>query len=50
MEKMNEQEDIFAPIGENDITRVIVCEFLARFTEYVERNCMISGAGANGLM
>lgn len=47
---MSEQKNIFAPIGEKDVTRAIVSEFLAQFIEYVESDCIIIGAGPSGLM
>ncbi len=43
-------EKIFKPISEKDITRAIVKEFMEQFTEYVESDCLIIGAGPSGLM
>lgn len=45
-----EKKDIFAPVGEKDVTRAIVSEFLRQFSEYVESDCIIIGAGPSGLM
>jgi len=47
---MNEKKDIFAPIGEKEVTRAIVGEFMSQFNEYVESDCIIIGAGPSGLM
>ena len=47
---MNEKKDIFAPIGEKEVTRAIVGEFMSQFNEYVESDCIIIGAGSSGLM
>ena len=47
---MNEKKDVFAPIGEKEVTRAIVSEFLTQFNEYVESDCIIIGAGPSGLM
>ena len=40
----------FSPVGEKDITRAIVTEFLKQFEEYVESDCIIIGSGPSGLM
>jgi sulfide-dependent adenosine diphosphate thiazole synthase len=45
-----EQKNIFASIGEKEVTRAIVGEFLTQFIEYVESDCIIIGAGPSGLM
>ena len=40
----------FSPVGEKDITRAIVSEFVKQFEEYVESDCIIIGSGPSGLM
>ncbi len=40
----------FSPVGEKDITRAIVTEFVKQFEEYVESDCIIIGSGPSGLM
>jgi len=47
---MNEKKAIFASIGEKEVTRAIVGEFMSQFNEYVESDCIIIGAGPSGLM
>ncbi|MEK7274645.1 MAG: sulfide-dependent adenosine diphosphate thiazole synthase [Candidatus Desantisbacteria bacterium] len=44
------QERIFAKVGEKDVTRAIVSEFLTQFNEYVESDCLIIGGGPSGLI
>jgi thiamine thiazole synthase len=41
---------IFSPVGEKEVTRAIVNEFARQFSEYVETDCVIVGAGPAGLM
>jgi thiamine thiazole synthase len=41
---------IFTPVGEKEITRAIVDSFSKQFSEYVESDCLIIGAGPSGLM
>ncbi|MDI6641364.1 MAG: sulfide-dependent adenosine diphosphate thiazole synthase [Elusimicrobiota bacterium] len=41
---------IFAKVSEKEITRAIVQEFAKQFSEYVESDCIIVGAGPAGLM
>ncbi|MCM8784929.1 MAG: sulfide-dependent adenosine diphosphate thiazole synthase [Candidatus Omnitrophica bacterium] len=41
---------IFSPVGEKEVTRAIVNEFAKQFSEYVESDCVIIGAGPAGLM
>jgi thiamine thiazole synthase len=43
-------EKIFSEVGEKDVTRAIVNEFAAQFSEYVESECLIVGGGPSGLM
>ena len=43
-------ERIFSPVGEKEVTRTIVSEFAKQFSEYVESDCLIVGAGPSGLM
>ncbi|MFH1421245.1 MAG: sulfide-dependent adenosine diphosphate thiazole synthase [Planctomycetota bacterium] len=40
---------IFSPVGEKEVTRAIVESFAKQFTEYVESDCIIIGAGPSGL-
>ncbi len=40
----------FSLVGEKEITRAIVSEFSKQFSEYVESDCLIIGAGPSGLM
>ncbi|MFH1623915.1 MAG: sulfide-dependent adenosine diphosphate thiazole synthase [Pseudomonadota bacterium] len=48
---MGEQKKkIFAPVGEKEVTRAIVDSFSRQFSEYVESDCLIVGAGPSGLM
>lgn len=44
------EEKIFSAVGEKEITRAIVNEFAKQFSEYVESDCLIIGAGPSGLM
>ncbi|MCM8814522.1 MAG: sulfide-dependent adenosine diphosphate thiazole synthase [Candidatus Omnitrophica bacterium] len=44
------EKKIFSPVGEKEITRAIVNEFAKQFSEYVESDCLIIGAGPSGLM
>lgn len=41
---------IFSAVGEKEVTRAIVNEFAKQFSEYVESDCLIIGAGPAGLM
>jgi thiamine thiazole synthase len=41
---------IFSPVGEKEVTRAIVEQFAKQFSEYVESDCLIVGAGPSGLM
>jgi thiamine thiazole synthase len=43
-------EKIFSKVGEKEVTRAIVNEFAKQFSEYVESDCLIIGAGPAGLM
>ncbi len=43
-------QKVFAPVGEKEITRAIVAGFAAEFSEYVESDCLIVGAGPSGLV
>ena len=49
MMKMN-GEKIFTLVSEKDVTRAIVAEFARQFSDYVESDCIIVGAGPSGLM
>lgn len=40
----------FSKVGEKKVTRVIVCEFINQFIEYVESDCVITKTGLSGLM
>lgn len=42
--------DIFSKVTEKDVTRAIVEGFSKEFSEYVESDCIIVGAGPSGLM
>jgi len=44
------EKKIFSFVSEKDITRAIVSEFAKQFSEYVESDCLIIGAGPSGLM
>lgn len=44
------KKKIFSTVGEKEITRAIVNEFAKQFSEYVESDCLIIGAGPAGLM
>jgi thiamine thiazole synthase len=41
---------IFSKVTEKDVTQAIVSEFAKQFSEYVESDCLIIGAGPSGLM
>lgn len=41
---------LFSAVGEKDVTRAIVGEFARQFTECVESDVLIAGAGPSGLM
>jgi len=47
MSKQNER--IFSPVGEKDVTRAIVVEFCREFEQHIENDCVIVGAGPAGL-
>lgn len=49
MMKMNGKK-IFTLVSEKDVTRAIVAEFARQFSDYVESDCIIVGAGPSGLM
>lgn len=42
-------EKIFSPGSEKEVTRAIVSEFSKQFSDYVESDCVIVGAGPSGL-
>jgi len=44
------EKKVFSMVGEKEITRAIVDEFAKQFSEYVESDCLIIGAGPSGLM
>jgi thiamine thiazole synthase len=44
------EKKVFASVGEKEVTRAIVEEFAHQFSEYVESDCLIIGAGPSGLM
>lgn len=44
------EKKIFAPISEKNVTLAIVSEFAKEFSNYVESDCLIIGAGPSGLM
>ncbi len=44
------KEKIFSSVSEKDVTRAIVSEFAKQFSDYVESDCLIVGAGPSGLM
>jgi len=44
------EKKIFSAVGEKEVTRAIVNEFAKQFSEYVETDCLIIGAGPAGLM
>ena len=44
------EKKIFAEISEKEVTRAIVNTFSRQFSEYVESDCIIVGAGPAGLM
>lgn len=41
---------IFSQVGEKEVTRAIVETFSKQFSEYVESDCLIVGAGPSGLV
>ena len=44
------EKKIFSAVGEKEVTRAIVDSFAKQFSEYVESDCIIIGAGPAGLM
>lgn len=44
------EKKIFSAVGEKEVTRAIVDRFAKQFSEYVESDCIIIGAGPSGLM
>ena len=44
------EKKIFSAVGEKEVTRAIVDGFARQFSEYVESDCIIIGAGPSGLM
>ena len=44
------EKKIFSAVGEKEVTRAIVNSFAKQFSEYVESDCIIIGAGPAGLM
>lgn len=40
----------FASVGESDVSRAIVREFLKQFEDYTRSDCVVIGAGPSGLM
>ncbi len=44
------EKNIFSAVGEKEVTRAIVDRFAKQFSEYVESDCIIVGAGPAGLM
>jgi len=44
------EKKIFSSVGEKEVTRAIVEQFAKQFSEYVESDCLIVGAGPSGLM
>ena len=47
---MIQENAIFSPVSEKDVTRAIVREFAVQFDEYVESDVVIVGAGPSGLV
>lgn len=47
---MSEKKNIFSSVGEKEITKAIVSGFASEFSEYIESDCLIIGAGPSGLM
>ena len=45
-----EDQKLFSPVGEKEITRAIVASFASQFHEYAESDVLIIGAGPSGLM
>ncbi len=44
------KKEKFSAVSEKEITRAIVSEFCNQFSEYVESDCLIIGAGPSGLV